>query len=71
MSQLDILNVLEKSGGLERNDLFNKVKHLFNKSSFEVNIKKLLRQNEIMQSERIKYNMGVKKTIIKYFICNC
>lgn len=70
MSQTDILRVLEGNDGIERNLLFNKVNHLFGKVSFNVGLRKLVKQEEVIIVKRFNRVEGVRIKTEKLFICN-
>ena len=52
MGGTDILKELEREDGLERNELFKRVSHLVNQSSFKNNIRSLLKSRDIIKIER-------------------
>lgn len=70
MSGHDILKELRKEDGREQIELFTSVSHLIGRKSFNNNIRSLLKSKDIMKIERTKYDKGVRKNIIKFYLCD-
>lgn len=68
MSGLDVLEVLRKQDGLDKHTLYDRVSHLVNTSTFDKNIKSLLKSKEVMKIERTKYDKGVRRLVIRFYL---